>query len=911
MSYLLCMMVHNLMQCKCFQVHWCGPTKSYTIIISLLFLYVFLLRRHLVLALNKAERADLIDNLCTIVTEQPLFQPNFPEREISVLFSYGTNILKQRYKVNAVATSIQWPPPLTQKIFDLVMLKKDRIQRGTINDEFVRMQVTGKVNVRDVLQNKTPVKLDVIFNGEEHTRRIILIEGAPGSGKSTLSLSICQMWESKSLFMDYDAVILIRLHDPLVQEAKSIADLLPYLGHNPAMRKEVAEEMESTFGEGILWILDGWDELPTSETVAHDSIIHKLMHPDGLLYKSSVIITSRPVGSANLHQLVSSRYEIIGFTLEERKQYFQECLKGEPNPEKALGNLLEQIEENPVVEASCYLPLYASIIVHLYLVGNESLPTTVHGIFTSIVQCILSRHLQEKVLEESLTSVQIDLLGKLPQELHKPVHALYNLAFSGLMQNNVTFSLEDVESAGSANEVLKIGLLQAHTRIGSQGPLTYYCFLHYSIQELLAAVHLCHMPSSEQISMFKKFFSNSRLNTFFQFYAGMTKLTTKRSVVSKIPPKLRLVSADILDVVKKIVKRENAKFRESKPLLVSLLRCLYEAQDAPLCKFIAEQLDGKLDVSHSSLTPVDCLSIGYFLSNVCSSTKSAHSANLSSCSIDDQCCKYLMRGLCRCCTQINTQSASLVLDLTYNNVNENGANHIATALKNYNMLHKLSLGSHVSTGCIIGSLGIYSIACALFTNTSLTELSLSGCSVQVTEENGEAIKKMLENNSSLQVLTLSYNPSLFDSRIQFFAEGLKLNTGLRELNLSNCGLTSIAVKHLSRGLQENNSLKILNISYNNICDDGAAYFETLNSSLEDLNISHCGILDLGIKTLSRALSNNRTLRKFDIRGNQITDEGMSFLTEALVTNPSHGLETLLIPWNLNMSGAVKALKRPR
>lgn len=792
------------------------------------------------------------------------------------------------------------------------MIKKDKVQRGKIDDEFVRMYTNGKI-MNDILQNKVLVQLESIFTGLENTRKVVLIEGAPGSGKSTLSINICQKWEEGKLFNEYSAVILIRLHDPLVHKATNVKNLLPYTGdlHDNTTCNEVAIEIEATFGKNVLWILDGYDELPTD--IPDYSIIKQLLQSDSPLFESSVIVTSRPIGSVKLHQLVSSRFEIIGFTQSERREYFKECLKEETKPESALKILLEQIEENPIVEASCYLPLYAAIIVHLYLVGGESLPTTVHGIFTRIVRCILARYYQRNFSSANLES--LDLLGKLPEEIHEPFHMLCKLAYKGLMENRITFTSEDFEVIGSSHELDKLGLLQAHSTFDYERTITYFCFLHYSIQELLAAIHLCHMSPSKQISIFKCSFSQPTLSTLFQFYAGITKLTIRRSVVGRMPPILRFGPGDLLDVVKKIIKKENDKFTESKPLLVSLIHCLYEAQDVLLCKFVAETLSEKLDLSHSILTPANCLSIGYFLSCVCTSISKLFFANLTSCSIDDQCCKFLIRGLCKRLTPDNRVYSIIEMDLAYNNITDDGTELIANVLCNLGVFCKLSLGSHMPDtryNCI-NIQGLNSLSNSLLNNSSLTELNLSGCMVKITEDNGEVLRNMLYSNKTLKVLTLSYNHNIISNHgIEFIMKGLKYNTGLQVLNMSNCCITSTAIKYLSQALQTNKTLIVLNISYNKLCREDMSCLHcllTTNNSLHELNLSNCDMSDVEIESLSEALGENRALKKLDIRGNTlITNHGMSQLIDALRKNPLHELETLLIPWNLNPSGAVEVLR---
>ena len=72
------------------------------------------------------------------------------------------------------------------------MIKKERVQRGQVDEEDIRLTIAGKVEV--ILKKKVPVKLEEIFDLNDEKRKVILIEGAPGSGKSTLCWDICQRW---------------------------------------------------------------------------------------------------------------------------------------------------------------------------------------------------------------------------------------------------------------------------------------------------------------------------------------------------------------------------------------------------------------------------------------------------------------------------------------------------------------------------------------------------------------------------------------------------------------------------------------------------------------------------------------------------------------------------------------------
>jgi hypothetical protein len=47
--------------------------------------------------------------------------------------------------------SNRWLPSPTRKIFNLAIIKKERIQHGEIDDEFIRQTIRGQVLVDDIL----------------------------------------------------------------------------------------------------------------------------------------------------------------------------------------------------------------------------------------------------------------------------------------------------------------------------------------------------------------------------------------------------------------------------------------------------------------------------------------------------------------------------------------------------------------------------------------------------------------------------------------------------------------------------------------------------------------------------------------------------------------------------------------
>ena len=790
--------------------------------------------------------------------------------------------LRIRYQQSQGSPSpVEWIPSPTKKIFRLAMIQRERVQQGHIEDRFVQMTISGRVD--DILHAKSPVELEDIFRNTLHGGEIILIEGAPGSGKSTLTVNICQRWGKGELFQQFTVVILVQLRDPAVQSAQTIADLLPVEN-----AEEIAAELVATNGCGVLWVLDGWDELPPH--LQQESMFCLLIKK--MLSECSVIVTSRPISSGDLHPVVSSRIEVLGFTPEEQRQYFTECLKGDT---KALEALLEKIQENPVVQSICYLPLNAAFIVHTFKYRDQSLPNTEYEIYLSVILSCIQRHYDREgrghVLSSELAS--LDDLSRI-EAVREPFQCLCELAYHGVMENKVTFFSSDLPQGSNT-----LSLLQAIESFLQSGKSVFYNFLHLSIQEVLSAYYITtKLSDSEQVSQFQQLFNQPRFAAVFQFYAAITKLK----------------SSGIRQVIDRIVEAK------SKPLLVALLRCLHEAQDPALCLYVAEKLKYKVDLCETSLSPLDCLSVSFFFSSI---VGKEISVNLAQCQIGDLGAKCVIKYL----------SVSGYTDLvTINAIHDEGASHVAK------MLQRLHLDISQNP---IGVTGTFYVLQAVRESTILKSLVVIGCTIIddlfPVVENTQKIAAGLQATDGCGVLWIfdelkPYLPSIFlspkhnfegfiivtsrhiiDKIIKekpkpflvsllrclhnakdpalclYIAESLKYEIDLSETSLSSLDCFSVSF-FLSSFTGKETSVEHLYLSRNQIGDTGASLIseavgETATLKTRALILNGCGITSSGVEDLSRTLAQNSSLKKLDIGWNYLVgDKGISHVAEALKQN---------------------------
>ncbi len=714
----------------------------------------------------------------------------------------------------------QWPPLPTLKVFNLAMIHSHEVvRRKPLDEDLVRLTMRGCID--NIMENKSSVQLDELFESHDGSkvRKVVLIEGAPGAGKSTLAWHICQKWKMQELFhQDFEIVIYVQLGDLEAQSAKEISDLIPM--ELESDRKDAASAIRGCHGEGVLFVLDGWDEF--SAGLRLGSLLGNLVcHPEKLsVQRSTVLITSRPSASAPLQKHATSRIEIVGLMPAEVDRYFMDVFKDPSTVQK----LYEHLQERPLIKASCYLPLNAAIVAHLFIELDHALPTTLHGIFSSLVLSCIIRHLTK----ESEAEPNISSLDELPPDVQEIFLKVCLLAYKGTMRNKVIYSSQDLQSCGLPGNVNALSLLQVVQRFATGKPTSFH-FLHISIQELLCALHISKLPSSEQVWIFTKLFNQPRFGAVFQYYAAFTKLRNK----------------DISDFFVRVVRDAvcNRGFESNllhdcvagklmQPLL-NVLHCVYEAQDTSHCRLVSSQLKGTLNLSLTMLSPVDLLSLKYFLSCVNSNGTASVDPGISA--SGDLAVMELNLSDCNL-TTADIQYLSLhnlvKMDSSGNSVTCTCAAHLVANSPQLTVL--------ILRRCALSDDGAELFAAALRQHCSLEVLDVS-CNGHTTYWTSQ-ILRAIHNHRSLR--TLHFEDCDLD--MTEVSAALEVNTSLQKLSVSGANSTASDLMILSAALKKNRTLNTLVVlpgalEFSSSSDDGY--------SNRDIHAFVCSLQDCHLKTL--------------------------------------------------------------
>ena len=227
-----------------------------------------------------------------------------------------TTLLKQLYTSRSPLQPLSDSKPNTLLPFRLARIEKQTLSSSSDIDRFTRESLRGDMD--DVIHKKTAMELSELgVMGDSSQPQVVLIEGAPGVGKTTFAWDQCRQWAEGRLLQDYSIVLLLPLRDNNIRQISSLPGLFRH--SRGQVREEVSRSVAESGGKGCLIWLEAWDELP-DHLRSSDSLFTQLIR--GLQVPAATIfITSRPWATRGLLETVGDRMsqhtELLALAKEE------------------------------------------------------------------------------------------------------------------------------------------------------------------------------------------------------------------------------------------------------------------------------------------------------------------------------------------------------------------------------------------------------------------------------------------------------------------------------------------------------------------------------------------------------------------------------------------------------------------
>ena len=691
------------------------------------------------------------------------------------------------------------------------------------------------------IKTKKIVELSDIFDEDEEPEsspRIILIEGSPGTGKTTLSLKLAYDWATGKMpnkFPEVELVLLIKcrdMEDSIQESAKT--QLLPW--DNDHLRNALDSFIHS--GK-IMLIIDGVDEIPKSS----ESHVVNLLNRK-VLQNCYVVVTSRQEKGMEVRKYCDKLLEIDGFSDISRNSFIDKYFTSNIDLAKKLQKKIRTSTENNL-QSLATNPLNALLLCVVFEDNDGDLPTTVTELYENIVESIWTRYCERRRPEEKAISFEIAMqtLGK--------------LAYECLIERDTLYFSESMLKDEDKKPCTNIGFLykdDISTKI-SKPQITYW-FLHKTFQEYFAAYYCVYIE--KEIDMSKLSYHTSKDGAKF---------------------------IQVLKFLSSMLQKKNTE--DHKKIIAQLASCISQNDEGDsytsldiMCQVLSEnKLDKDLAGTFKpfisedltvSIRPDDQYSImPRILNLLATGGEDEETLKLGTLEIenfyDDT---EWLRLICEALLK------NLVVDKMYLSHCEVDETFLQQMLSENSTLQSLSLEAINN----ITYRAVNTLAKGLCKNSTLNKLSLI-IGLGLDDEPSSEFTGMVElfqTNVTLKTLYLQYNP-LGSGGVTWIAEALGSNQGLEELILINTECDDEGAAALAKMLHMNITLERLALCnldehdefdedeyYNSIGDKGATaladVLKEYNSSLRELHLCrNINITNTGLRKLIEAVQKNKIL----------------------------------------------------
>ncbi len=792
---------------------------------------------------------------------------------LTVLYSLAKKRLLNLYSRQREVPPDSWPPEGAKSFINLTVVRSDQKQ---INKDSGQAE-----NV------KNKVDYSAVF-GENISGALLVTEGRPGSGKTTLVHKIVRDWSKGHALRKVHLAFLITLrivNRNTTQE--TLSSILKSFYRSEEELKKVCEEIEAADGEGMCFIIDGLDEYHPQDR--DNSLIYQLLNKT-FLPLAMVIVMSRPVAIETLREeVITHKVEVLGFSKEQIPDYIDSFPFGSSCDSSVATTypamLKEYLYSHPNVFNMCYLPVHVAMICFLFKYQKGNIPNTQTKIYQEFTRSTILRHIRRHNSNAQVHSLE-KLTGSLKEYFNKLCCLAYSMTNSKKQIATPEIMEEELcEYVSSNSDEWCLGLVTIHHIAELYGVTKTYSFLHLTVQEFLTAYYITNLEEDKQLEILNHMWFISSPTIIFYF--GLTPLTSSSA----------LMLSSLLQ-----------KLEYNRPLSY---HCALESQQQVVCNKVGEYCEGNHFIY--SPAPSDLYAMGYVIFNT--------SHPVTEISLDTVTDHIDVANFLEC---IRSKDFSTLQTLIIGDIVNISAPALSDILKSCSSLIRLNLTlgeiSHDNVKAItdrikcLTSLKNVRIKCSStldgittllsgFTHLKNTELQLSF--YDMDSRGMLEIGRGLQINDSLSSLALK-RCVIDDDAATALANGLHSNVNIHHLFILDNSISPGGVITLLNEIHCLTKLTVLYLSNNNIdCDGATALANQLQylTQLTNFNLSHNNIGPSGAVSLANSLHHLTKLHVLNLSHNNIGPSGavglantLHHLTKLHVLDLSHN--------NIGPSGAV-------
>uniref|UniRef100_A0A3B3CJG0 NACHT domain-containing protein n=1 Tax=Oryzias melastigma TaxID=30732 RepID=A0A3B3CJG0_ORYME len=355
----------------------------------------------------------------------------------------------------------------------------------------------------------------------------------------------------------------------------------------------------------VVFIFDGLDECrlpldfhktrilndPRKSTSVGDLLTNLIR--GNLLPSARLWITTRPAAANQIPaECVDMVTEVRGFNDPQKEEYFRKRFRDEEQASR----IISHIKRSRSLHIMCHIPVFCWITATVL----EDLLKSREG--EELPKSLTEMYIHFLVVQAKVKKVKYD--GGAETDPHwspesrKMMESLGKLAFEQLQKGNLIFYESDLTECGIDIRAASV-YSGVFTQIFREERGLYqdkvFCFIHLSVQEFLAALHV-HLTFISSRAVKKALQSpNGHLDLFLRFLLGLS-LQTNQSLLQGLLTQTGSSSQTNQETVQFIKKKISEDLSAEKS--INLFHCLNELNDGSLVEEIQQflrsrQLSGK------------------------------------------------------------------------------------------------------------------------------------------------------------------------------------------------------------------------------------------------------------------------------------------------------------------------------
>ncbi|XP_072251282.1 protein NLRC3-like isoform X2 [Leuresthes tenuis] len=754
--------------------------------------------------------------------------------------------LKNKLKEKVQCVSEEGNTTLLNQIYtELYITEGESIQ---VNDghEVRQIETASRIDA-----SETTIKLKDLFKlppARDEAVRTVMTKGVAGIGKTVLTQKFTLDWAEGKASQDIQFMFPFTFRELNVLKEKKFS-LVELVHHFFTETKEAGicsfEEFQ------VVFIFDGLDEcrLPldfhskepltdVTESTSVDVLLTNLIRGN-LLPSARLWITTRPAAANQIPPgCVGMVTEVRGFADPQKEEYFRKRIRDEEQASR----IISHIQTSRSLHIMCHIPVFCWITASVL---EDVLKTREGG---ELPKTLTEMYIHFLVVQTKVKKVKFD--GGAETDPHwspesrKMIESLGKLAFEQLQKGNLIFYESDLTECGIDIEAAS-KYSGVFTQIFKEERGLYqekvFSFIHLSVQEFLAALHVHLTCITHGVNVFRE-----KQTSVLSRLLDITKTNLKKVHNSAVDEALRSPNGH-LDLFLRFLLGLSRPTNQT--LLQGLLTQTGNNSNQDTILYIKEKISGNPS-TEKSINLFHCLN------------------ELNDRSLVEEIQRSLAIGSLSDKLSPAQWSALVFILLT------SEANSDVFDLKKYS----------TSGEALLRLLPVLKAS---------SKALLNFCSL--SEESFKALVSVLTSNSSrLRELDLSNN-NLHNSYVKQLSDGLKTpNCSLETLRLSGCFLSDSDVSAL---WLPSCSLRELDLSNNNLKDSGVKQLlsrgmESPQCNLTALRLSVCNLSEGSCGALSSLLRSERSsLIKLDLSNNNLQDSGVKQLSSG-IKDPHCKLQTL-------------------